>query len=49
MFAATSKSEALVVVTTPLLLVALVPVAPPATSNGVFVSSPLYSSTRMSG
>jgi hypothetical protein len=49
MFAPTSKSEALVVVTALLLLVALVPVAPAPTSSGVFVSSPLYSKTRMSG
>jgi hypothetical protein len=48
-FPATSTSEALVVVIAPELLVALLPLAPTARSNGVDASRPLYSRTRMSG
>jgi hypothetical protein len=39
----------LVVVTAPLLLVALLPCAPTATSSGFTVSRPLYSAIRISG
>src|SRR5882672_1057073 len=48
-FAPTRRSFALVVVTAPLLLVALLPCAPTATSSGLIGSSPLYSAIRMSG
>ena len=48
-FAPTIRSLALVVVTAPLLLLLLVPVAPMATSSGLVVSMPLYSAVRMSG
>jgi hypothetical protein len=40
---------ALVVVTAPLLLLALFPCAPTATSSGLTGSNPLYSAIRMSG
>jgi hypothetical protein len=39
----------LLVVTEPLLLVAVVPCAPADTSNGLAGSNPLYSAIRMSG
>jgi hypothetical protein len=42
------RSVAFVVVTAPLLLVALLPVAAPKTSTGAPVSIPLYSKTRTS-
>jgi hypothetical protein len=43
-----SRSVALVVVTEPLLLVALLLIAAAVTSTGLLGSAPLYSSTRMS-
>jgi len=46
---ATKTSEALVVVTAPEELDALLPFAPFAISKGLDVSRPLYSRTRMSG
>ncbi len=46
--APTSRSFAFVVVTDPLLAVVLVPLAVATTSNGLFVSRPLYSAIRMS-
>ena len=49
MLAPTNRSVALVVVTEPLLLVALFPLAPTATSRGLTGSIPLYSKIRMSG
>ncbi len=48
-FAANSRSAALVVVSDPLSLVAVAPEAPAAASNGLTVSIPLYSATRISG
>jgi hypothetical protein len=47
--APTSKSVALVVVTEPLLLVALLPVAAVLMSRGAAVFTPLYSRMRTSG
>ncbi len=47
--APTNRSLELVVVTVPLLLIALFPVAPATTSTGLRGSIPLYSMTRMSG
>ena len=49
MFAPTSKSFALVVVTAPLLLVELFPCAAAVTSTGFVTSRPRYSAIRMSG
>jgi hypothetical protein len=49
MLAPKSKSVALVVVTAPLLAVALLPEAAAVTSTGLFGSAPLYSRIRMSG
>jgi hypothetical protein len=48
-FAPKSRSVALVVVTAPLLLLALLPEAAAVTSTGLPVSAPLYSRIRMSG
>ena len=44
-----SRSLAFVVVTEPLLLVAVLPCAPTATSRALTVSIPLYSAMRISG
>jgi hypothetical protein len=49
MLAPKSRSVALVVVTAPLLLVALLPEAAAVTSTGLVGSAPLYSRIRMSG
>jgi hypothetical protein len=43
------RSFAFVVVAEPLLLLALLPELPAVTSTGLFRSTPLYSSMRMSG
>jgi len=48
-FAPISRSFALVVVTAPLVLTAVLPCAPTDTSSGLTVSRPLYSAMRMSG
>src|SRR5690349_7829562 len=48
MFAAKRRSEALVVATAGVLLVAVFPVAEATTSTGLTVSRPAYSRTRMS-
>ena len=48
-FAPINRSEALVVVTAPLLLVVLLPFAPTLTSSGLTGSIPLYSRIRISG
>jgi hypothetical protein len=47
--APTNRSDGLVVVTVPLLLVGLLPVAPATESTGLTGSTPLYSRIRMSG
>ena len=49
MLAPTSRSVAFLVVTVPLLLAALLPSAPTATSSALTGSIPLYSIIRMSG
>ncbi len=49
MLAPTSRSFALVVVTAPLFVVAVLPVAAAVTSSGFVGSRPLYSRMRMSG
>src|SRR4051812_8655250 len=48
-FAATSRSLAFAVLIVPLSVVVAVPDAPPATSNGLLMSRPLYSRILMSG
>jgi hypothetical protein len=49
MFAPKRRSLAFKVVTAALVLVALFPLLPEATSTGVFGSAPLYSRMRTSG
>ena len=49
MFAPTSKSLAVVVVTAPLLLTVLFPWAAAVTSTGLVTSTPRYSAMRISG